>query len=227
MKIISDENLMKAFIDKHNITDIFNDFILQHAILQFFNKGETILHAGFSLEYYCILVSGKIKISYLFENGKSIVLKFYKDYNTMGDIEILKEQPIRCDVFAEEDSYIIAIPARLLREHAYNDPKFLHHVIDSLSGKFFDTLNNSSYNLTYPLINRFSSFLNEYADNNPIILTSSFKDIAQFLGTTYRHLNRTIKDMENKGIIRCDDKRIHILDLEELKELSRNTFRSL
>ncbi|MCS4475660.1 hypothetical protein JQ032_08165 [Clostridium botulinum] len=31
--------------------------------------------------------------------------------------------------------------------------------------------------------------------------------MAQFLGTTYRHLNRTLKEMESKSIIKCDGKK--------------------
>lgn len=226
MKKILDSDLLNHYFVKHNIENIFGKDILNYAGLHFYQKEEFILEAESELEYYYLLVDGKIKISYLFENGKSMLLKFYKDFNTIGDLEILKNIPIRCNVEAIEDTYLIAIPSTILRKEYINNIKFLHHLIDSLSEKLDATINNSSYNFVYPLINRLSSYLVEYiADKNYIILSSSFKEIAEFLGTTYRHLNRTFKELESKSIIKCDNKTIYILDEHELRELSKNLYK--
>ncbi|APC80187.1 hypothetical protein NPD2_3314 [Clostridium botulinum] len=45
-----------------------------------------------------------------------MLLKFYKDFNTIGDLELLKDIPILCNIDAVEDTYLIAIPAAILRE---------------------------------------------------------------------------------------------------------------
>ncbi|HCL4558911.1 helix-turn-helix domain-containing protein [Clostridium botulinum] len=120
---------------------------------------------------------------------------------------------------------MIAIPTAILREKYFDNIKLLHHLVDSLSEKLYGIINNSSYNFVYPLINRLSSYLVEqHIDENYIILNSSYLEIAQFLGTTYRHLNRTLKEMESRSIIRCDDKKIHILDIDQLRELAKNIY---
>lgn len=225
MRRILDNKLLNQYIEKHNIKRIFDNEIFKYAELHFYKKEEYILEAGETLEYYYLLVDGKIKIYYPFENGKSMLLKFYKEFNTIGDLELLKGIPILCNIDAVEDTYLIAIPSAMLREKYFNDVKFLHHLLDSLSEKLYGTINNSSYNFIYPLINRLSSYLIEHlTDENCIILNSSYLDIAQFLGTTYRHLNRTLKEMESKSIIKCDDKKIYILDIAELRELSKNMY---
>jgi CRP/FNR family putative post-exponential-phase nitrogen-starvation transcriptional regulator len=225
MKKISDNNLLNHYIVKHNIENILDKDILSNAQLHFYEKEEYILEAESNLEYYYLLVDGKIKISYLFENGKSMLLKFYRDFNTIGDLELLKNIPILCNIDAVEDSYLIALPSDILRKKYLNNIKFLHHLIDSLSEKLYATINNSSYNFVYPLINRLSSYLVEHmTDKNYIVLNSSFLEIAQFLGTTYRHLNRTFKELESKSIIKCEDKTIYILDEDRLRELSKNVY---
>lgn len=225
MKKILDNELLDKYIRKHNIEKILDDEILKYAQLHFYEKEEYILESGESLEYYYLLVEGKIKIYYPFENGKSMLLKFYKDFNTIGDIELFKDIPILCNIDAVEDTYLIAIPSAILKEKYFNNIKFLHHLVDSLSEKLYGTINNSSYNFVYPLINRLSSYLVEnLTDENCMILNSSYLDIAQFLGTTYRHLNRTLKEMEAKSIIKCDDKKIYILDIDRLRQLSKNIY---
>lgn len=225
MRIITDNNLLSHYIFKHNIENIFDKDIVKFAYLHFFEKDEYILEAESKLEYYYLLVDGKIKITYLFENGKSMLLKFYKDFNTIGDLELLKDLPICCNVEAIEDTYLIAIPSDILRKKYFDNIKFLHHLIDSLSEKLYATINNSSYNFVYPLINRLSSYLVEQiTDKSYIILNSSFEEIAEFLGTTYRHLNRTFKELETKSIIRCENKTIYILDENGIRELSKNLY---
>ncbi len=225
MRKVFDDMLLNNYIKKHNIDKIFDNEILKQSQLYFYEKEEYILEAGEELEYYYLLVEGKIKIYYSFENGKSMPLKFYTAFNTIGDLELLKDIPILCNVDAIEDTYFIAIPSAMLREKYFDNVKFLRHLVDSLSEKLYGTINNSSYNFIYPLTNRLSSYLIEHlTDEDCIILNSSYLDIAQFLGTTYRHLNRTLKEMEAKSIIKCEDKKIYVLDIDELRELSKNVY---
>ncbi len=225
MRIVKDNTLLSQYIAKHQIENIFDRDILGYAQLHLFHKDEFIYEAGNELSFYYLLVDGKVKVSYLFENGKSMFLKFYKDFNTLGDIELLKNIPILCNVETIDDAYLIAIPSHVLRDKYFNNIKFLQHLIDSLSEKLFATINNSSYNYVYPLVNRLSSYLVEHiTDKNFIVLNTSFEEIAQFLGTTYRHLNRTFKELEAKSIIQCENKIIHILNEDELRNLSKNLY---
>ena len=225
MRRILDNNRLNYYIEKHNIQNIFDKDILKYSQLHFYEKEESILEAESELKYYYLLVDGKIKVFYPFENGKSMLLKFYKDFNTIGDLELLKDIPILCNVDVVQDTYLIAIPAEILRKKYLDNTKFLHHLVGSLSEKLYATINNSSYNFVYPLVNRLSSYLVEHiTDKNYMVLNSSYLEIAQFLGTTYRHLNRTFKEIEAKLIIKCEGKKIYILDEDRLRELSKNLY---
>ncbi|MBK1813332.1 cyclic nucleotide-binding domain-containing protein [Clostridium sp. YIM B02505] len=225
MKRILNKELLNDYFTKNNIENIFDKDIINCCELHFYKKDEFVLHSESELEYLYMLVDGKLKIFYLFENGKSMLLKFYKDFIFIGDIEILKNKPIRCNVEAVEDTYLIAVPANIIRKYYIDNTKFLHYLIDSLSEKLDSTINNSSYNFVYPLSNRLASYLIEHlTEEDNIVLDSSFKEIAQFLGTTTRHLGRTFKELEAKNVIRLDNKTVYILDRIELNELSKNTF---
>lgn len=78
MKRILNDDLLNHYFVKHNIENIFDKDIVNYAQLYFYEKDEFILEAESELEYYYLLVDGKIKITYLFENGKSMLLKFYR-----------------------------------------------------------------------------------------------------------------------------------------------------
>lgn len=227
MKNILDKKLFKYYLDKYEINSIFDEDIINYASLFFYESEEIIMEPESKLEYYYLLVDGKIKVSYLFENGKSNLLKFYSSFATIGDLELLKNLPIRCQVEVVQDSYFIQVPVSIIKEK-YANLNFFRHLAESLSDKLDSTINNSSYNSTYPLVNRLASYLLEYLkpDKEYIILRNSFKDIAEFLGTTYRHLNRTLNELEKKQIIRCNQNKIYILNEKALRDLSKKAYMS-
>lgn len=225
MRTISDRNLLSRYIAKYDVENLFDREISNDAQLHFYQKEAFILEAEAELGYYYLLVDGKIKVYYPFENGKSMFLKLYQPFNTLGDLELLKNIPVVCNVEAMEDTYLIAIPSEVIRKKYLDNIRFLHHLIDSLSEKLYATINNSSYNFVYPLVNRLSSYLVEHmADKDRVVLNSSFEEVAQFLGTTYRHLNRTFKALESEAVVKCEYKTIHILKADRLRELAKNVY---
>ncbi|MDN9012833.1 helix-turn-helix domain-containing protein [Brevibacillus laterosporus] len=50
--------------------------------------------------------------------------------------------------------------------------------------------------------------------------TSNIKEVADLLGTTYRHLNRVIHSLSEKKIIKRDKSSIRILNWSCLEEIS-------
>lgn len=225
MRKVSDRVLFNHYIEKHKIHNIFDAEILGRAQLRKYSKSELIMEGGSGLEYLCLLVGGKVKVYYLFENGKTMFLKIYQGFQMLGDVEFLKDIPVQCHVEALKDCHVIAIPADHLRTAYHDNANFMRYLSETLSDKLYVTINNSSYNYIYPLTNRLASYLLEsLADKDHVEINTSYEEIAQFLGTTYRHLNRTINEMESKSIIRCKDKKIYVLDVKKLRDLSKNIF---
>ncbi len=227
MKIINDYTQKYHFIKKNKIDTILDENILTYAELHYFEKGEKIFQAGNNLKYYYFFVEGKVKVFSMLENGKSLLLKFYTNFDALGDAELLRDIPILNNVETVENTYLIAFPADILRKTCSNNINFLKFMINSLSAKLESNNNNNSYNLLYPLVNRFSSYLIEHISNDKdyIILDSSYKDISEFLGTTYRHLSRTLKELEFNGIIKKEGEMIFILNRDKLKKMAKNIYR--
>ncbi len=227
MKVINNKEKFNKYIKNHTIIEHIGENILKNATLRYFEKDEKIMEAGNKLDYYYLIVEGNVRISYCFENGKSILLKMYHPFNSIGDIELFENKSICSDVIAGENCYLIAISAQEIRTDHWNNTKFLHHMINTLGKKLSATMNNSSYNLTYPLVNRVASFLVELSSGETsVTFTISYQEVAQFLGATYRHLNRTLKELEDRKIIKIEDKSVQIINREELEILSRESYQN-
>ncbi len=227
MKIINDFELINLFIKRNKIDIILDDNTLAFAELHYYEKGEKIFQAGNILNYYYFFVEGKVKVFSMLENGKSLLLKFYTSFDALGDAELLRDIPILNNVETVENTYLIAIPARILRNACNTNVSFLKFMINSLSLKLESNNINNSYNLLYPLSNRFASYIIEHITNesNYIIFNSSYKDISEFLGTTYRHLSRTIQDLELNQIIKKEGKKIILLNKDELRNMAKNIYK--
>lgn len=225
MRLVKDLSLLNYYIKKNKIDSIISNELLQKSILYSFEKNEIIIKTDEELKYYYFFVNGKIQISYSYENGKKMPLKTYKSFQSFGDIEIIKNKPILCNIEALEDSYFILLPADFVRQEYKKNIEFAQYFAENLSDKFYATIKNSSYTYVYPLINRLSSYLLELdIYDNKIQLKSSFVLLAESLGTTYRHLNRVFKEMEKEKILMIEKKVITILDLEELKNKAKDCF---
>lgn len=227
MKKLLNKKLLCDYFIKHKLDAIFGPEIPDGSLLLSYEKDDIILSAGAELEFYYLLVEGKVKVAYPMENGKTMLLKFYQDFNVIGDLELLKNMPVRCNVEAIGRCIFIAVPSDTIRQTYLNYPDFLRHLADSLSDKLNSTIGNSCYNVAYPLANRLASYLTEYLTGGDTIrLSATFQEIASFLGTSYRHLSRTLNDLEMQSIIRCEGKAVYVLDEKRLRDLSRNSYQS-
>ncbi|WP_257988604.1 MULTISPECIES: Crp/Fnr family transcriptional regulator [Bacillus] len=114
-----------------------------------------------------------------------------------------------------------------LHEFAENEPKFSNFIIKNLSHKLYTLSNTTSLNLLYPVENKFASYLvstmvdeNNYAHIEEL-KTAKLTEIAELLGTSYRHLNRVINQLVAKGIIERKRGAILIIDVNQLMILSK------
>lgn len=225
MKIITDDTIIMRFIKKYKLDEVIELSDLLEATLLECQKGDVILRPGDDMDSFYFFLEGKLKVMTLLENGKSLLFRFYTQLDTLGDIELFYPGPTDAKVEPVMKSYLIKMPMDQMRTKYLNNPAFLRFIGRSLGSKLRSISQNSAYNLYYPLINRLSSYIYEHMnDANTAIFYSSYQDISELLGTTYRHLNRTLNDLQNMHIIRFHKKTIEILDLDALKALAKNLY---
>lgn len=226
MKRINNSDMLISYVEKYNLNSIFEKNMLQYMELLSFSKGELVCSKSSEMNYMYFLVSGKLKVYTLHDNGKSVLLRFNKPLNILGDLEFLTGYKIQCNVESVNESIIIAIKTSNLLKYAYDDSEFLRFVIKNLSQKLYAVSNSASINLLYPLESRFASYLlsisfdEDNSTNISEIKTSKLTELATLLGTSYRHLCRVVNEFVSKDIIEKKGTTIIIKNINKLKELS-------
>lgn len=223
---INDSTLMNSLILKHNILQYFSEDMTDFIELYFWKKGEHICHEGDSLNHLLFFAKGQAKIYITLKNGKSLLLCFYDALKIIGDIEIMTNHQATASVQVIEDAYCLGIKKEIVEKKLLDDPHFLSFIAKSLSLELERSSKNSSINLLYPVENRLASYILATATNvnDILIFSENLTQLAELLGTSYRHLMRSINLLCQKEIIKRNKKTFEIIQLVELKKLAADLY---
>ncbi|MBT2681738.1 cyclic nucleotide-binding domain-containing protein [Bacillus sp. ISL-35] len=214
---------LEDFLRSGEISPLFNEEILPYLSLYHFKKGELICSQGEAAEFLYILVKGKVKIYTTSEEGKTLILSFKTPLEVIGDIEYVQEIDTINTVEAVTPVVMIGVKQSAARQFLKNHPPFMQFLLEIITRKFYIKSQFMRHNILYPVETRLASYLVSVAyDENDALVngnvsTSNLMDIANLIGTSYRHLNRVIKQFCAAGLVERNKGTILIKDLEGLK----------
>ena len=227
---VNNNTKLEGYIEKNELNNIFSENMKEYMKLYLFNKNEYICKEGEVLDNMFFLVEGKAKVCKNLENGRSILLSFYTPIKIIGDVEFVRSPIADCSVQAIKDTYCIGIKFDIVRNKLIKDCKFLLNICTYLGEKISISSTNSSINLLYPLENRLASYMIAYINtddynNKKFVFKESYNEIADLLGTSYRHLNRILNKLCNEGILKKDGKEYIIEDFDKLSCLAGDLYK--
>ncbi|MFL0247495.1 cyclic nucleotide-binding domain-containing protein [Candidatus Clostridium stratigraminis] len=224
MRKIANIKKLNYYVLKYNIDSIFSTDMKPYMELFFFNKNEYICKVDEKLNYLLFFVKGKAKVYAPLSNGKSLLLCFYKPFMVIGDVEFLRTETANSNVQVIEDTYCVGISFDNIMKFAFNDSKFLRFACVCLSEKLIRLSKNSSINLLYPLENRLASFIlatcTESKEKNKVIFQGNLTEVSELLGTSYRHLLRTLNILCSEDAIKKNEDYYEIENVNILKKLA-------
>lgn len=219
MKKYKDNLKLKKYIEEYNLKEIIDESLTQNHEFFEFKKGEHICKLGDQIERFYIFLKGNVKVFTISADGKILCLRIFDSITNLGDIELFTETRYRCNVEAISDSLCVAFPIVLIKNFALNNNIFLRYLCIDLCNKF-DTISSiSSNNILYPLKNRLIGYILEYMCEPTGIagFPFSYKELAEMLGVSYRHLSRSINELEEQNLIKKIGSKIQVLNINELK----------
>lgn len=227
---INDPERMNNYILKYKIDNIFSLDARALMELILFKKGEFICRESEDINYLYFFVQGKAKVYKTLSNGKSLLLCFYQGFKVLGDVELFNYKAASANVEVIEDTYCIGILMEKVREYLLNDAGFLRFICSSLGDKLDRCSKNSSINLLYPLENRLAGYILVAGEailndgKRQIEFAENLTEISELLGTSYRHLLRTLDILCAKGAIKRNRNHFEVADIKVLKDLSADLY---
>ena len=163
-----------------------------------FQKGDYICTQGHAVTELTYILSGKVKIVHYLFNGKEHILGTPHQPKIFGDIELMTNQLAGSSVIALEEVQAVQLPLNN-KEALLKDPVFLYQIGRNLAMALHRQGIIASTNASYPVKERLATHILNIEEQDifqlsPSILASSF-------GTSYRHVQRVIKQFIDQGII--------------------------
>ena len=182
------------------------------------------------MQYLWFLVDGSAKVVKVLENGKNLLLSFYEPLSVIGDLELIKAKRASCTVQALSTCYLLALPIDQFRTALQKDIKLMNFVCNALADKLDYISNNSSINLLYPLENRLATYINMVAMEQDGLdgrrcFNENLTQLAELLGTSYRHLLRTLNRLCQSEILNRTKEGYIIFDEQELSDLAEGLYK--
>lgn len=234
MEFVNDGSKLDYYIKKYHIKDFFSeeyfDNYYKYMVVTKFAKDEYIFNERGNIHYLYIFLNGKVKVCSLLSNGKQQLLNLITGISIMGDLELFNISNPFITIQAVNESYAIAIPLSFTQDFLYKDPVFLKHIGTLLAQKIYVFTSNTALNMNYQVKNRLCSYISFVSkkimieQQECLYYHENLADTAELLGTSYRHLQRTLKDLKENGIIERYQKGYIVTDKTKLAELSSNEY---
>ncbi len=195
----------------------------------FVKRNKDIIHAGtVSDRNIYFIKSGAFKIyTSVGKKEKTMILRFAKAGDILGDIFSLDEiLPIGTQSI--EDSVVCTIENKFVNDLLKINPEFTMALIRYYTREMqkvdkrliIDRQKHTTIKLAKALLLMLESFgVNKRGVLN---ITLSRKDIAALTGTSYEEVSRKLSTFEKQGLIGKVDKKIALLNIDELNKISNN-----
>ena len=212
---------MQHYIEQFQLQDVLPQELLQHIELTSFNKDEHIMIQGEQPEYLSFLIEGRLKIFTASDEGKKLIVAFTQPFSMLGDIEFVQEKPYLHTVEAITDGKLLQIPTAIVQQYGTSHLPFMTFLLDTITSKFYANAYVQSFNLLHSVDVRFASYLLSMTAEEQYVSIHHIRDVADLIGTSYRHLNRIIAQLSEQGYIERSQRTIRILNREKLLQLAK------
>ena len=189
------------------------------------NKGEVLMRPEECLEYFFVILEGRVKISQInFENGKEQIL-YLLSKGDMSDIVTLLDGKMHENMaLALDDVRLLVFSIELFREWIETKPSFNRLFFPYIAKQLRDietlAADLSLYDTTTRLVRLIARNIEQKGDKQTLKLINnlSHEELANLVGTVRKVLNRNLQTLKRQGLIDVKRKEIRIKDSQNLLE---------
>jgi len=195
-------------------------------------SGEYLIRSGDPVDRLLFFVEGKAKVYSRMENGTSLLIRFYRPFDILGDLELFALDRYLMDVVAISDTLCLGLSAELIKRRAAENAPLLMRICSRLGTKLADSNVAAAINLRYPVENRLAGYLLATMDYPAETgkgakvsqATDDLGELADLLGASYRQLARVVRRFREEGILETRRGRIVVADRRKLEPLARDYY---
>ena len=219
MKVSTTPALIESSLERLALSEVLPQRLRGTLRIHSFEKDEYVVRSGHHPQGISILISGKVQVMPLSEDGTEIILNYLYPSDVIGDMELLLGTEYIHSVRASVQTAALFLPLPVVTELMDQSPPFLRFMLQALNAKVLIVSKYSANSRLYGTKCSFCRFLYEQKLRmNSDLIPLQMKQAAIYIGVSERHLRRIVRELEAEGLIEKQPRKIRILNAEALRK---------
>jgi len=217
-------------------TELFRDLeppllqtLADKAVERRLARDEILFVIGDDAKGLYVVVSGSVRAYRTGNDGREQIIHIERAGSTIGELPVFDGQPYPSTVAADEDSVLLFLDKDAVRRLFLTHPDIAMVALRVLSRRLRKcaalvetiSLRAVGQRLAQWLLNEVASRGEKSGRGSEVELTLSREQMASRIGSVREVVSRAISRLEQDGLIRVEEHRIRIPDLQRLSEYLR------
>ena len=190
-----------------------------------FRAGATLMYAGQAGTEVIVLGSGRVKVTYLTEDGREVILDFRGPGELLGEMSVVDGHPRTSSVQAVEVVEAWVVPAVDFKALVASRPTLANQLLLSMLRRFRDSdrklvefgASHTIGRVAARLVEMVERFGTVTPTGHVIDLPITQDELASWTGSSREAVAKALHTLRELGLITTERRRITILDLARLK----------
>lgn len=191
-----------------------------------FQKYESIISEGQSIEHFIYLKKGLVKLYRLADDGKSQIIAIGKPLDFVSLLSVFSDPAYKYSVAALEPSVTCEIPVSIIRDLVLVNGTFAMGMIQKISkttdAVILDFLDIRRKHLRGRVAHVLLFFTDSIYHSLEFEIPVSRKEIAEIIGMTSENVIRTLSEFKKDNLLKINGKQIQIVDKDRLQAISQH-----
>jgi CRP-like cAMP-binding protein len=207
-----------------NLTD--EEMLIVKTSLRFkgFARRETVIQKGSPGDSLLFLLSGKLQVVDVTEDGRTVGLRMLSEGDFFGEIAVIQASPRSASVIALSEVLVAFLPSKITLHLFSHSPSVAKHMLHRLAAKIQQDSQFRSLLSIHNASKRIFTFIELMKEKKPgnlevIENLPTHQDIASMINTSRETVTRTLLILIQQGIVQKDMHRLIIRKPEALQKL--------
>jgi len=189
-------------------------------------KGSVILFEDDPGDALYVVAKGQVKVVLIGEDGREVILSVLGEGTFFGEMALLDDEPRSAHVIAMEDSTVLALRREDFRARLRNSPEVAIALLRELSRRLRRADDQIGSLVLLDVNGRVAELLVRLAEEeggDRITRKLTHATIAQMIGSSRETVSRTMRELQDRGLVAVTRQDITLTDRSGLAALSRRS----
>jgi CRP/FNR family transcriptional regulator len=190
-----------------------------------FTKGETILRQDTKSSHLIFLHKGIVKFNYQNDQGKNFIMTIVKGPKLLGGANLFFKDTNIFSIVAVEDCDLCLIDGRAFRnvlvKHGNYMLSMFERSVEMFQASIFNFISLAHKQVNGRIADILIYLWDNVYKNSPYDMTLTRKELAEFAACSHENVITTLSKLNKEGVVKLDGKKIEILDIVKLHEISK------